>query len=325
MLDNSDQALRMLADLAQDYRTWLSDSRQFEPARLTWKSRGEQDYLYSVRRTAPYAETSIGPRSPETEAKFDLYNQAVQRLPVIEQRLAVHCAAYRQLQLPMLPAFAGEALRNLDVAKQLGRDGVLVVGTNAMIAYAIEATEIFSTLLTTTQDFDVTWVRSEPFPRTQERPVFDALKRGDSSWTVNSERTFQALNSNGDEFELLLPETLKDSFPRTTGLRPIPLPEQDWLIPGRYVEHVVACYDRKAARIIAPDPRWFALHKLWLSDKPQRDVLKKPKDRAQGREVLALVRDSMPHYPLDEDFAKTLPPELASYFDAWRGETSLSR
>jgi hypothetical protein len=49
-----------------------------------------------------------------------------------------------------------------------------------------------------------------------------------------------------------------------------------------------------------PDPRAFALHKAWLSRQPDREPLKKPRDIAQAREVVQLVREHMPHLSFDE-------------------------
>ena len=100
--------------------------------------------------------------------------------------------------------------------------------------------------------------------------------------------------------------------------RPIPLPEQEWLLPGRPVDQVVPCRDGTAARLVVPDPRWFALHTLWLADKPSRNPLKRDKDRRQGAALLDAVAEAMPHYPLDEGFVAAIPPELLPFWQAWR-------
>ena len=76
--------------------------------------------------------------------------------------------------------------------------------------------------------------------------------------------------------------------------------------------------DRNAARVMAPDPRWFALHKLFMSTSPKRNPKKKPKDREQGLNVLDLIQSNMPHYPLDHDFEATLPDALRDIFTAWK-------
>lgn len=60
---------------------------------------------------------------------------------------------------------------------------------------------------------------------------------------------------------------------------PIPLPEQQWFLNGRPVDRVVGIRDGEAARMVVPDPRWFALQKLWMAEKRGRDPQKKPKDR----------------------------------------------
>ena len=103
------------------------------------------------------------------------------------------------------------------------------------------------------------------------------------------------------------------TYPRAEPLRPVPLPEQEWLLRGRRVDQVVCGRDGTPARVVAPDPRWFALHKCWLADKPARNRLKSTKDRRQGDGVLRAVRERMPHYPMDAAFIRELPSELAAY------------
>ncbi len=44
------------------------------------------------------------------------------------------------------------------------------------------------------------------------------------------------------------------------------------------------------------------------------------RDARQAALVLDAVARSMPHYPLDNEFAATLPDELATLFAAWRDE-----
>lgn len=313
--------LRLLANLEQHYLGWLQAERIIAPGRLTWKTVAGKEYLYRIVDGAGNGR-SLGPRDDASEAQFTQWQTAKEQVGTLSNRMLMDGAQYRAMRLPILPAFAGQALRQLDIAGQLGDHGVLVVGTNALVAYAIEAQMRLGTDVTATDDFDLTWASAD-LPR--GRPVFDVLKEADRTWTVNQERPFQALNARGDELELLLPKQLAKVFPRGSGgLLPIPLPEQDWLLPGRRVEHVVACSDRKPARVMAPDPRWFALHKLWLADKPERNPLKKPKDRAQGEQLLDLVAERMPHYPLDEEFAQALPAELIGYFERWQDENDAS-
>jgi hypothetical protein len=62
--------------------------------------------------------------------------------------------------------------------------------------------------------------------------------------------------------------------------------------------------------ISAPDPRYFALHKLWLSKHRGRPATKATKDRNQGEALLKIVREAMPRYSMDRDFVAGLPDPL---------------
>lgn len=101
------------------------------------------------------------------------------------------------------------------------------------------------------------------------------------------------------------------------GPRPVPLPEQEWLLNGRRVDRVVAVRDGEVARMVVPDPRWFALQKLWMAEKPGRDPQKKPKDRRQGTALLDAVWLTMRHYALDDAFYAELPDELKPNVEHW--------
>ena len=107
------------------------------------------------------------------------------------------------------------------------------------------------------------------------------------------------------------------SLSRLDQPRPVPLPEQEWLLQGRPVDRVAVCRDASPARIVAPDPRWFALHKLWMSQQAKRNPLKRGKDERQGLALLNAIDGDMPQYPLDAAFEQSLPGELAGYYAQW--------
>lgn len=320
-MDISDEGLRLLPNMAGRYDAWLQASRLVAQGRLRWKTSDGREYLYRILDNAGNA-TSLGPRSARTEALFDTYEIARSTQEQTWSRLIIEGRIYRSLRLPRIPGYGAAVLRQLDLDRLLGTS-VLVVGTNALTAYAIEAAFLTPSELDTTEDFDLSWVRKEKTTRPDEsHTVFGALKDVDSTYTINTERTFQARNAKGHEVELLVAPEVADTLPRWEKLRPVPLPEQDWLLPGQRISHVVCGQDGRPARVVAPDPRWFALHKLWLSNKPSRNPLKKKKDHAQGEFLLGLVAARMPHFPLDDAFERQLPPELIPYFDAWRAQQS---
>jgi hypothetical protein len=55
-------------------------------------------------------------------------------------------------------------------------------------------------------------------------------------------------------------------------------------------EQVILGEDGLPLRIVVPEPRTFALHKMWLSDRDDRTALKRPRDAAQAHVVAQLVR-----------------------------------
>jgi hypothetical protein len=144
------------------------------------------------------------------------------------------------------------------------------------------------------------------------------LKAVDPTFTVNTERTFQARNAKAYEVELLVAPSRAATLTRNDRPWPVPLAEQEWLLLGQAVDRVVPCRDGTSARIVAPDPRWFALQKLWLARQAKRNPLKRRKDVTQGGALLDVIRLAMPQYPLDATFEAALPDELRPHYFEWR-------
>lgn len=120
------------------------------------------------------------------------------------------------------------------------------------------------------------------------------------------------------DVELLVAPSRSGTIARGDRPVPVPLPEQEWLLLGRPVDHVVVARDGSPARIVAPDPRWFSLQKLWMSVQAKRDPLKRLKDQRQGTALLNVIQQAMPHYPMDAAFEADLPDELRPHYDKWR-------
>lgn len=184
-----------------------------------------------------------------------------------------------------------------------------------MAAYAIEAAGNFLDVPDETEDFDLAWAAEE---EASDALVWDMLKAVGPTFTINSERGFQARNARAYEVELLVAPSRVDTLAVKDGPRPVPLSEQEWLLPGRRIDQVVPCRDGTPARIVAPDPRWFALHKLWLGAQAKRDPLKRRKDTAQGNALLDAISETMPQYSLADVFAAKLPEELTPFLEEWR-------
>ena len=86
---------------------------------------------------------------------------------------------------------------------------------------------------------------------------------------------------------------------------------------GTPVQQLLVDFSGWPVLVTAPDPRYFALHKLWLSKLPKRIRQgKAPKDAAQGKILLNATREFMPHYPIDGEFIQSLPNALRQILDA---------
>ena len=214
----------------------------------------------------------------------------------------------------MLPAEAGKILREADRLRFLGTQA-MVVGTNALLVYALEANGFIRDAPDETLDFDMALTRIEADD--EHSTLWKVLKEADMTYSVNTERPFQARNAKAYEVEILAAPSRIGGQIAQDRPRPIPLPEQEWLLNGRRVDRIVGVRDGNAARLVAPDPRWFALQKLWMAEKPDRNPQKKPKDRRQGAALLDAVWMTMRHYPLDEAFYAELPDALRPHFELW--------
>lgn len=310
---------RALINLRQRYYAWMDAERELRalPYDLRRKKVGGYEYLYEIFDRSGNG-TSLGAWDEENQRRFENYREqkrsTKQRREGANEALAESSRIARALRLPLLSADAGPILREADRRGLLGSH-LLVVGTNAMAAYAIEAASSFVGVPDETEDLDLAWAAEE---KASEALVWDMLKAVDPTFTINSERDFQARNAKAYEVELLVAPSRADTLGVKDRPKPIPLPEQEWLLPGRRVDQVVPCRDGTPARIVAPDPRWFALHKLWLGAQAKRDPLKRRKDSAQGKALLEAIAEAMPHYSLGDQFSVELPCELVPFFESWR-------
>ena len=304
------------------------------PVSLYWVDKQGADYLH-VKNQSTDNGTSIGPRTADTEAQFAAFTQTKtelkSRIESFDAVILERAGLYRRLRLPSLPDRQAEILRKLDIEELLGND-LLVVGTNAFVAYELFIGAKLPTGNEETEDFDLAWCRGSKVSlatllgrdaehKARTKTLFSVLKSIDSSYRISPRKPYQAVSSDGYEVELLAaPST--HPLPKNEAFDPMAsLVEQEWLLKGVAISVVVATLRGRAAPLVVPDPRWMALHKLWLADKPERRAGKKEKDRRQGNVLLDGVRYFLQaSHPLDIDFVMELPNELRVFFDHWCAE-----
>ncbi len=63
-------------------------------------------------------------------------------------------------------------------------------------------------------------------------------------------------------------------------------------------------------RIAVPDPRVFAIHKSWLSGRPDREPVKRARDVAQAAAVAQLVSRHLTHLAYEPNELAAVPKKL---------------
>lgn len=324
----NDESLRIIVNLGQAYDA-LKDEINISssiPSHIYWKTVSGRDYLY-VKENRATEYKSQGLRSAKTEELYNKYTAEIEshksRLRSLEDSTKQYCKQYRALHLPVITSLPAKILRDLDLNGHLGSN-LFVAGTNAFPAYEIEARERFAHGLDETEDFDLGWCRGSEisFGGNQPligSPLFDAAIRADKSFRINSKKTYQAVNANGYEVELLTAPSMFQSLSKDEKFSPMAIfVEQEWLLKGTPIRYVICANDNTPAPLFVPDPRWMGLHKIWLSRKPERAPGKKDKDAKQGDLLLdAVARKMQITYPMDVDFIMSLPEELLPIFNEW--------
>ena len=316
-MDLDDEQRRQLINARQFYETWreISAALSQMPGGMYWRVIHSKEYLYRYVTTAGIKRaTSLGPKTPEAEAKYQQFTETKDeledRLEAIEERLNRLAPVLRALNLPAIDSTAGKILRALDQVNFLGTK-VLVVGTYAMSAYEIVAQNRFATGMDTTEDLDFT-LTAEPASADPDLPrqLLLALKQVDSSFLVSRTSPKTIVNKAGYRVDLLMSDEAAAAMRSAKPWKPEALPGQEWLRLGPPARALLIDYTGWPVPITAPDPRYFALHKLWLSGRADRDRDKSIKDRKQGEVLLGAVKQYMPHYSIDEQFIAGLPPPL---------------
>ncbi|HEX7711855.1 MAG TPA: GSU2403 family nucleotidyltransferase fold protein [Sphingomonadaceae bacterium] len=314
----ADEQARALINLRQHYETWRDAERAARalPYDLRRKTVDGREYLYEIADRSGNGR-SLGRWDDAAAERFETYRAEKaalkDRIGRTRERVEESGRIARAVRVPQLVSTPGPILREADLRGLL--DGqLLVVGTNCLLAYQQEAAARFD-LPDETVDFDLAWAGAT---RPDNAPIWETLKAVDPTFTVNTEREFQARNRDAYEVELLVAPSRAATLGPREKPYPIPLPEQEWLLLGKPVDQVVPCRDATAARLVVPDPRWFALHKLWLGNQAKRNPLKRGKDLQQGNAVLDAVAEAMPQYPLDAEFEASIPQELRRYWNEWK-------
>lgn len=328
MTDLSNEQRRQLIDVAQVFGTYRDADRQLRQSyrgTMRWqKSKGHEYLVRFTHQGARRVGKSEGLRSPETEKLESEYMAARtrlrQRVAKTSARLGEMARVNKALRLNRLPPTATRIVRELDRAGLMGGP-LFVVGTNAMFAYEMMAGVLLSSELLATGDIDLLWDDRQTMslvlePEVETQGIIGLLRKADKTFRPTGPRSFRAANDDGYLVDLIKPE---DRDMRRPGPAKLGTPADDlygvgihglhWLINAPKVSETVIGHDGFPLVMSCIDPRAFALHKLWVSRRDDRDPKHKPRDARAAALVAALCLSHLNVSFASKDLT-ALPAEL---------------
>ncbi|MEJ8571750.1 nucleotidyltransferase domain-containing protein [Microbaculum marinum] len=325
---NNDQR-REAANTEQRFVVFTEARKRADGYRGSMVFSGTNGHEYLLRsyydpRSGVRRQKSLGPRSAETErlkAEYDSGRAAAKdRLAAAREAIERQAAMNRALGLGRVPDPGGRIIRALDSAGLLG-NGMRVVGTNALYAYEAVAGVRFSSEVTTTDDIDILFdtratLRFEVSEEIGERTLMGLLRRVDRSFERTSQ-PFQASNRDGYLVDLIRPmrnppwTDERDSLSGTADdIQAVEILGLVWQESAPSFSATAIDVRGFPVRIVAPDPRAFAVHKLWLSQRDDRNPGKRERDLAQAKAVAQLTAQYLRHLPFQPEALKNFPKAI---------------
>lgn len=305
----SDAQIRQCIDAEATFSAWMQARKDAREVRgsMFWREQAGRTYL--IRRSTTGAQTSLGPRSDETEAMFARFAQRKADVESREKRLgeqtALHRRMNRALSLGRLSPVVVGILNALDVHGVA--DEFRVVGTHALFAYAAAARVHLDSGATATRDVDLLFDMRKRlrFVRAMQdsgKSLLQVVQFADASFRLREDQRYTAVNDRGFEVDVIRRFATEDD--------PHPLRmsqseddfwavQTDWGGPmqdGGLMEQMVIATDGSMARMRTISPDVFQSVKGALAASRTRDPGKARRDQAQSALVGALVKTYLPQW-----------------------------
>lgn len=262
---------------------------------------------YLVRTTPAGAETSLGPRTPETQAIYARFTQrkreSGERVTGLRAALVQQQRLNRALRVGRVDPLVVGLLSRL-ASTRLG-EHFRVVGTHALYAYEAAAGVRLNAEALATRDMDLLWdtrkriVFSTQLART-DSSMLGVLKKVDSTFRIRRSQKYTAVNKDGFEVDIIRRERAGDDP------RPIKLSDEDeefWVVQARRASvlldspgysAVIVASNGTMARMNTVHPATFVAFKRWLAAQPEREALKRRRDALQADAVQVLLETYLP-------------------------------
>ena len=328
-LDN--RLIRDRIDLIQTYQEWMRmrDLARTELAgTMGYEDRSGGPYLYRrSTRNGLRSTKSLGPQSPETDqilAHFQRQKaEAEARVATLSEKIDQLAGIMRALHYQRVPRIVARLIRKLNDSPAAAR--FRVVGTHALYAYEAAAAVTFNNDMVATGDLDVLVDDRAPLHIVVDGNLqgFEAIAKSvDKTFRQRRGGDYRLTNDDGFMVEFIRPET-KPAHRRMPGQDsgvagdavPAPIHGLEWLVSAPAFT-ATAIDDRGfPVEITAPAPAVWAAHKLWMSQRDDRDRGKAQRDKLQAEAVFDLIAHHLPQERLDPVRHSALPKAIADLVD----------
>lgn len=262
---------------------------------------------YLVRTTPAGAETSLGPRTPETQAIYDRFMQrkqaSAERLTGLKAALVQQQRMNRALRVGRVDPLVVALLNRLASTHLSGH--FRVVGTHALYAYEAAAGVRLDADALATRDIDLLWdTRKRIIFATRlarvDSSMLGVLKKVDPTFRMRQSQKYTAVNKDGFEVDIIRREQTDDDP------HPIKLSNADedfWvaqapranvLLDSPGFSAVIVATNGTMARMHTVQPSTFVAFKRWMAEQPDRDPLKRRRDMLQADGVQTLLEQYLP-------------------------------
>lgn len=314
----------------QEYRRVFSELRTYRGG-MTWKQAKGHEYLFKIRNRQG-AGKSLGRRSPETERIFDNFHRRkknlMERKKELESEIGKRSRVLRARGMGRIPKIGADVLRVLDQEGLLDNE-LTVLGTYALYAYEALAGIYFKTELLATGDVDILYDARQQLrlrADVEGAGMIGVLKKVDRSFQVSAAGHFRAINNKGFMVEFItqapdnvLVTPVSKFSSASEDVVPAEMPDVRFLLNAPSEKVTALDAEGKPVFMRVPEPRYFALNKLWMSSKSDRERLKARRDSAQACAVATLCVHHL-NLPFDERVLQAFPQDVRERFKGLANE-----
>ena len=321
---NDDQR-RIYIDAAQLHEAYMDAFTKNLVYRggMHWKKVKGKEYLFRSLNRYGYGK-SLGPRSEETESTYHEFHNKKKnvkaRLMHLKDKIKEQARFCKAARITRVPRIVTAILRLLEQHQLLGRN-LQIVGTNVLYAYEARAGVFLERGLLATRDMDVLWdirpkLRLFSIDDIDKKGLIDLLQKVDRSFDLLSKKSFRAVNQDGYMVDLIkaASKSVLITESRQVGsgddLMAVEINNLQWLLSAPKFDQIVIGEDGFPAAMVVPDPRAFAVYKLWLSNQIDRDAVKKKRDRSQALAIYKLILQYMPEFEIRKEDLRMFPEAI---------------